>query len=324
MDLIRTLTLRQLQIFICAASHVSFARAAEELHLTQPAVSMQIRQLEDTIGLALFERVGRGLALTEAGERFTRHAMRILGELRDAEETLQSLSGAHAGSITVGLVSTAKYFAPKLLARYSEQFPAVDVRLVIGNRERLLKLLQDNGIDLAIMGRIPKGIDAVSEPLAPHPHVIIAPAHHALREAKRFDLHELRGEAFLLREAGSGTRAVAEEMFKHHLFQPAKVVTLGSNETIKQAVMAGMGVSLLSLHTLLLELRTGEIALLDVNGTPIARTWHIVHMASKRLSPACKMFRQFLLDNSALQLQADYDRFATTPATLAESRATPS
>lgn len=315
MDLIRTLTLRQLQIFISAATHVSFARAAEELHLTQPAVSMQIRQLQDTIGLELFERVGRGLALTEAGEKFTHHAMRILGELRDAEETLQALKGAHAGLITVGLVSTAKYFVPKLLARYSEQFPDVDIRFEIGNRESLFKLLQDNCIDLAIMGRVPNGMAAVPQLLAPHPHVMIGPAQHRLRDARRFDLHELRNEVFLLREPGSGTRAVAEEMFKHHLFQPAKVVTLGSNETIKQAVMAGMGVSLLSLHTLLLELRTGEIALLDVNGTPIARTWQIVHMASKHLSPACEMFRRFLLENAAFQLQADYANFLVTPLT---------
>lgn len=316
MDLIRTLTLRQLQIFLSAASHVSFARAAEELHLTQPAVSMQIKQMQDTIGLSLFERVGRGLALTEAGEKFAHHAMRILGELHDAEETLQALKGAHAGSITVGLVTTAKYFAPKLLARYSEQFPDVNVRFIVANRESLFKLLQDNGIDLAIMGRVPAGMDARSDLLAPHPHLIVAPAQHRLRDAKRFDLHELRNEVFLLREPGSGTRSVAEEMFKHHLFTPAKVVTLGSNETIKQAVIAGMGVSLLSLHTLLLELRTGEIALLDVNGTPIARTWQIVHMATKRLSPACEMFRRFLLDNAACQLHADYGGFVAAPARM--------
>lgn len=308
-DFIRSLTLRQLQIFASAASHVSFARTAEELHLTQPAVSMQIKQLEDTIGLQLFDRMGRGLALTEAGEKLVHHAMRILGELRDAEETLQSLKSANTGTITVGLISTAKYFAPKLLARYSEQFPGVDVRFVIGNREGLLKLLQDNGIDLAIMGRVPKELDAVSAALATHPHVIIAPAQHRLKDAKRFDMHELRHEAFLLREEGSGTRSVAEEMFKHHLFQPAKVVTLGSNESIKQAVMAGMGVSLLSLHTLLLELRTGEVCVLDVNGTPIIRTWHIVHMATKRLSPAGETFRRFMLDNTAEQLQADYSRY---------------
>ena len=312
MDFIRNLTLRQLQIFTSAASHVSFARTAEELHLTQPAVSMQIKQLEDTVGLPLFERRGRGLALTEAGEKLSHHAMRILGELRDAKETLESLKGANTGSITVGLISTAKYFAPKLLARYSEQFPEVDVRFVIGNRENLLKLLLDYGIDLAIMGRIPSDLDAVSEPLATHPHVIIAPANHPLRDARRFDMHELRKETFLLREQGSGTRTVAEEMFKHHLFQPAKAVTLGSNEAIKQAVMAGMGASLLSLHTLLLELRTGEISVLDVDGTPIMRTWHIVHMAAKRLSPACATFRSFMLDNTASQLQADYSRYFTS------------
>ena len=309
MDFVRSITLRQLQIFAVAARHQSFARTAEELYLSQPAVSMQVRQLEDMAGLPLFERVGRNLTLTEAGGKLAHHAERILGELRDAQETLQSLKGANSGSITVGLVSTAKYFAPKLLARYSELFPGVDVQLVIGNRENLLKLLQDNGIDLAIMGRTPKELDAVSEPLAHHPHVIIAPTQHPLRDAQRFDMHELRHETFLLRELGSGTRKVAEEMFKNHLFTPAKVMTLGSNESIKQAVMAGMGVSLLSLHTLLLELRTNEIALLDVNGTPIARSWHIVHMTSKHLSPSCLTFRRFLLENTAAQLQTDYSKY---------------
>ncbi|GLU32704.1 LysR family transcriptional regulator [Trinickia caryophylli] len=306
MNFVRSLTLRQLQIFIVASRHASFARAAEELHLTQPAISMQIRQLEDAIGMPLFERVARKLTLTEAGERLTHHASRILGEIKDAEDAMMSLQLADSGSIAVGIVSSATYFAPKLLALYSRQYPKVDVHFSVGNRESLLRLLQDNAIDLALMGRPPAELDTTVEPLAYHPQVVIAPSDHPLVGASRFDLQELRGDTFLLREPGSGTRMAAEEMFRQHLFTPAKIVTLGSNETIKQAVIAGMGVSLISLHTLQLELRTSELAILDVNGTPIERTWQVVHMRTKQLSPTCTLFRRFLLEHTAPYLEREY------------------
>ncbi|KND62439.1 Cys regulon transcriptional activator CysB [Candidatus Burkholderia verschuerenii] len=306
MNFVRSLTLRQLQIFVICTRCPSFARAAEELHLTQPAVSMQIKQLEDAAGLSLFERVARRLTLTEAGERLSHHANRILGEIKDAEDAMMSLTQADSGSIAVSIVSSATYFAPKLLALYSQQFPKVDVHFSVGNRETLLRHLQDNATDLAIMGRPPPELGTTAEPLATHPHVIIAPLSHPLRHAQRFDLHELAHDTFLLREPGSGTRAVTEHVFKQNLFVPSRSVTLGSNETIKQAVMAGMGVSLVSLHTLGLELRTGEIAVLDVNGTPVERTWQLVHSRSKQLSPTCLAFRRFLLEHAAPFLEDEY------------------
>lgn len=309
MNFVRTLTLRQLQIFVVAARHLSYARAAEELHLSPPAVSMQLRQLEDNVGLPLFERMGRGVSLTDAGEMLVHHALRVLGEIKDAEANLQSLLGAEVGTISVGLVSTAKYFMPKLLAKFSQEHPGVNVEFTVGNREVLLQRLQDNAIDLAVMGRIPLEIDAHAEPLATHPYVLIGPASHALSAARRFDLHELRHETFLLREEGSGSRRVAEEMFKNHLFQPARSISMGSNETIKQAVMAGMGISLISMHTLPLELKTGEVCLLDAIGTPIERTWYVVHMNSKRLLPAGQKFRAFLMDNASLSLRQDYGAY---------------
>jgi LysR family transcriptional regulator, low CO2-responsive transcriptional regulator len=313
-NFVRSVTLRQLQIFVIAARCPSFARAAEELHLTQPAVSMQIRQLEDAVGLPLFERVARRLTLTEAGERLSHHANRILGEIKDAEDAMMSLSQADSGSIAVSIVSSATYFAPKLLALYSQQFPKVDVHFSVGNRETLLRLLQDNATDLAIMGRPPPELGTTAEPLAAHPHVIVAPLSHPLRHATRFDLQELDGDTFLLREPGSGTRAVTEHVFRQNLFVPARSVTLGSNETIKQAVMAGMGVSLISLHTLSLELRTGEIAVLDVNGTPVERTWQLVHSRAKQLSPTCIAFRRFLLEHAAPFLEHEYARYITRRA----------
>ncbi len=316
MNFVRTLTLRQLQIFAVAARHLSYARAAEELHLTPPAVSMQLKQLEDNVGLPLFERLGRGVALTGAGEMLLHHALRILGEIKDAEASLQGLLGAEVGQLSVGLVSTAKYFMPRLLAQFAQRHPGVEVQFLVGNRESLLQKLQDNAIDLAVMGRTPGEIDAQAEPMASHPYVLIGPADHPLRNARRFDLHELRHETFLLREEGSGSRRVAEEMFRNHLFTPARTISMGSNETIKQAVMAGMGVSLISLHTLPLELKTSQVSVLDAVGTPIERTWYVVRMNSKRLLPAGQKFRNFLLDEAAPDLEAEFGRYLAARAAV--------
>jgi DNA-binding transcriptional LysR family regulator len=296
--MLRHLSLRQLTVFLEATRQMSFARAAESLHLTQPAISMQIRQLETAVGLPLFERIGKKLALTNAGELFRHHAARVLGELQDAEQALQAMKGLHSGQATVGLVSTAKYFAPKLLARFVERHPQVDIQFLVGNRETLINALRDNEIDFAVMGRPPEKLDATAEPIAQNPHMLVAHKSHRLVRARRFDFHELRNETFLMREPGSGTRLVMEGVFKQHLFTPQRIVTIGSNETVKQAVMAGMGVSLLSLHTLELELRTKEIGQLDVIGTPVMRSWHLVNMNAKKLSPAAAAFRRFLFEHT--------------------------
>jgi DNA-binding transcriptional LysR family regulator len=199
----------------------------------------------------------------------------------------------------------ARYFAPHLLARYSASHPGVEVNMVEGNRELLLRRLQDNAIDFALMGRPPEELETISEPLAMHPHVIVAPADHPLRDAASFDLQELRQENFLFRERGSGTRMVVEEMFRKHLFTPRSVMELGSIETIKQAVMAGMGVSLLSLHCLPLELRAGKLATLDVIGTPIMRTWYVVQRSTRRLCPAAQFARAFVLEHANAYLERE-------------------
>jgi len=306
MDFMRRLTLRQLQIFSVAARHVSFARTAEELHLSPPAISMQLRQLEENTGLPLFERLGRGLALTEAGRRLAFHVQRIMGQIKDAEADLQALITADKGVVSVGLVSTAQYFLPKLLTRFSQLYPGVEVQFLVGNRETLISMLQENSIDFAVTGRPPRDMDVESEPLAHHPYVIVASTEHRLCGASCFDLQELREDTFLLREVGSGSRNVAEEMIKEHLFTPARLVTLGSNETIKQAVIAGMGVGLISQHTLALELKSSALTILDVLGTPIDRAWHVVHMQNKRLSPACEKFRLYLLENTVSHLEREY------------------
>jgi DNA-binding transcriptional LysR family regulator len=304
--MLRHLTLRQLTVFLEATRQMSFARAAETLHLTQPAISMQIRQLETAVGLPLFERIGKKLALTQAGELFRHHAARVIGELQDAEQALTAVKGLHSGQATVGLVSTAKYFAPRLLAQFARHHPRLDVRFVVGNRESLINALRDNEIDFAVMGRPPEKLDATAEPVAQNPHMLVAHKGHRLTRARRFDFHELRNETFLMREPGSGTRLVMETVFKQHLFAPQRLVTLGSNEAVKQAVMAGLGVSLLSLQTLELELRTGEIGLLDVIGTPVMRSWHLVHMNGKLLSPTAAAFRQFLVEHTNAHLEATF------------------
>ncbi len=316
LNLLRNLTLRQLQIFAAAAQYESFARAAEVLHLTQPAVSMQIKQLEEATGLALFERVGRRIALTEAGAILSHHAKRILGDIKDADDAMRALASADGGTVSIGLVSTARYFVPRQISRYAERHPKVDIHFSIGKRDTLLRQLQDNAIDLAVMGRPSVELDAHCEPLAYNPHVIAASTTHPFVDAACFDLHELRHDTFLMREPGSDTASVANDMFRQHLFTPARTLALDSHETVKQAVAAGMGVSLLPLHTLRLELLAREVAILRVNGTPIDRVWHVVHMNAKQLSPACAAFRRFLIEKTGAWLEGQFADL-TPPAQVA-------
>jgi len=301
-QLSRRITLRQLEVFTEAARELNFSRVAETLHLTQPAISMQIRQLEQAVGLPLFEKVGRRKMLTEAGLLLQTHASRLLGELQDAEQSLQSLKGLTGGSVSIGLVSTTQYFAPWLLAAFAKEHPRIDVRFMVGNRETLVRRLQENQLDLAMMGRAPTEVDTVSEPLAQNPHVLVASVGHPFAQGRNIDMHALRHDTFLMREPGSGTRMMLEELFRAHLFKPAKLITLDSNETIKQAVMAGLGVSLLSLHALSLELRVGEIAVLDVLGLPMQRIWHLVQLRRRRLSPSAEAFRHFLIEQTQIVL----------------------
>ena len=308
-SILRYLSLRQLTVFLEATRQMSFARAAESLHLTQPAISMQIRQLEDVVGLPLFERIGKKLSLTQAGELLRHHAARAFGELQDAQQALDALKGLRSGRATVGIVSTAKYFAPKLFARFTRRHPQVDIRFLAGNREMLINALRDNEIDFAVMGRPPDRLEVQAEAIAENPHVLVAHKGHPLAKARRFDFQELRDDTFLMREPGSGTRLVMETMFQQHLFTPKRTVLLGSNETVKQAVMAGLGISLLSLHSLELELRSREISLLDVIGTPVLRNWHIVHLNAKKLPPAAAAFHAFLCTETRRHLDKTFERY---------------
>ena len=293
------LTLRQLRIFESVARQLSFSRAAEELHLTQPAVSMQVKQLEESVGLPLFEQIGKKIFLTEAGQEMYHHSRIIGQQLRDAEEALAMLKGVSTGRLNIAMLSTAKYFAPTLLAKFCKRYPGIQLRLSVNNRETLMRELADNAVEMAIMGRPPDTMNMVVEPFASNPHVVIAPPEHALAKAKRIPLERISKEVWLVRERGSGTRNLLERMFAENgLFLNADM-EMSSNETIKQAVMAGMGVSLLSIYTVLVELHSGRLATLNVAGTPLMREWCVVHREMKRLSPVALAFKEFMKNEAA-------------------------
>ena len=289
-------TLRQLQVFAAAAQHLSFARAAEELHLSAPAISMQIKELESVVGLLLFDRSGRTITLSTPGEYFLLHARRMLSALKDAEDTMGRLKGVQTGKLTLGMASTAKYFVPKLLAEFRREHPAIEFQLAIGNRRALVEMLKRNQVDLAIMGRPPRELDTRAEPFAPNPLVMIASPEHPLTHLSHVPPALLANEVFLVREIGSGTRASMNIFFKEKGIHPAVAMEVPSNEAIKQAVMANTGLSFLSLHTMRLEVGVGLIKLLEVDGLPLVRLWHIVNIRAKLLSPAAEALRYFVLE----------------------------
>ena len=290
----KNVTLRQLKIFEAVARHLSFSRAAEELHLTQPAVSMQVQALEDQAGLPLTEQAGKKVRLTAAGEEVARQARRIAEQLREAGEALAALKGVEAGRLKIGVVSTAKYFAPSLLAEFRRRHPGVEVQLMVHNRGTIVRLLAENEIDLAIMGTPPGEFETVAREFADHPLVFIAAPDHRLAQRRRIDPRQLAEETLLIREPGSGTRSALERFLVEHGVVAGKVMELGSNETIKQAVMAGLGISFISEHTIGLERSVGRLVRLNVNGTPLNRQWRLVHRTDKRLMPAAMAFVEFM------------------------------
>jgi len=290
-------SLRQLQVFATVARHLSFARAAEELHLSPPAVSMQVADLEATLEVPLFERAGRRVSLTTAGEYFLVHARRLLANLKDAEDTIERLKGVKTGRVTVGVQSTAKYFMPRLFAGFMREHPGVDLRLEVGNRQALSELLARNEVDIAVMGTPPRDIDFRVEPFAAHPLGVIAAPEHPLASLPHVPPSLLEREPFIVREQGSGTRAAMDRYFAEVRIKPAAIMTMGSNETIKQAVMANMGVAFLSLHTTGLEVANKLLAVLDVDGLPLVRRWQVVHVRARLLSPAAEAFRYHVLEH---------------------------
>ena len=283
---------------------------------------MQVKALEEQAGLPLFEQIGKKIFLTEAGKELHVRCRAVSDELRAAEEALKAMRGIEQGKLTVGIVSTGKYFVPQLLGRFLQAHPGVTFKLSVNNREVVLRELAENELDLAIMGRPPQNIDAVAESFAKHPHVVVAPPPHPLVAKRRIPLARVAEAPFLIREPGSGTRQLLERLFADHRLALKVAMEMASNETIKQAVMATMGIALLSAHTIGLELESGRLVVLDVVGLPIVREWHVAHLAGKRLSPAAQALKQFLLEEAWQYLPGQDARRAASRCTRVARRRT--
>ncbi len=309
-------TFRQLRVFSEVARHLSFARAAQVLHLTPPAVTMQVKELEGHVGMPLFERNGRKVALTTVGEYMLVYARKVLATLKDAEDAAARLQKLETGTLVIGMVSTAKYFLPHLLAEFRREHGRIDIRLAVSNREQLVKMLHANEVDIAIMGRPPKELATRAEPFAAHPHVFVAPVDHPLAHAGHVPAALLREYDFIVREQGSGTRAALEKFLADEHVELRVIMEMASNETIKQAVMAGMGLSFLSLHTIGLELSNQLMTVLDVEGAPVVRAWNVVHTQSKLLSPAAEAFRYFVLERGEAYLAESFPAHFMGPERL--------
>lgn len=288
-------TLRQLKVFEAVARLSSFSRAAEELHLTQPAVSTQVRKLEDHAGLPLFEQLGKKIHLTPAGAELLQCSREIIQKFQEAEEAMAQFKGVAGGRLKVSVISAGDYFFPSLLVEFAQRHPGVTLDFDVCNREELLGRLDANQTDLAVMVRPPEDLDTVAEPFAPHPYVIVAAPAHALARARRIPVARIASEPFVVREHGSDTWNSMREGFGAALSEVNIAMEIRSTETIKQAVAAGMGVSFLSAHTISRELRSGSLAVLDVQGFPLMLNWYVVHRRTKRLPPVAQAFKAFLM-----------------------------
>lgn len=292
----RPYTLKQIQTFLEVARQRSVSKAAERLFVTQPAVSMQIRQLEDAFGLALIEPMGRNIRLTHAGEAFLINAIAAMGQLKDLEAHMAEYVGLKKGRIDLAVVTTSKYFIPMLLVQFGKLFKDIEVKLRIDNRENILGLLARNEADLVVMGRAPAEIDCIATPFATNPMSIVAAPSHPLARRKNLPFSSLKDYSFVVREEGSGTRSAMERLFAQHKTQLRVEMEMPSNEVIKQAVMAGMGLSFLSLRTVRHELANGHIALLDIQEMPQVGHWYVTHLSHKKLSPVAQAFKGFLVE----------------------------
>ncbi len=294
----RPYTIKQIQTFIEVAKEKSISKAAENLFVTQPAISMQIKQLEEVFGLALIEPIGRNIQLTKAGLEFLERAQAATTELKDLEAAMAGHLNLGKGHIFLGIVSTTKYFVPMLLVEFRKLFPGIQVSLKIDNRENILAMLGRNEVDLVIMGRVPKEMDCIATPFATNPMAIVSGPTHPMSRRKQAKFSDLHDQEFVVREIGSGTRQAMERMFAFHQTKLNIAMEMPSNETIKQAVMAGMGLSFLSLRTVRHELASGHIVLLDIVGLPHIGHWYITHRSQKKLAPAAMAFKEFVIEQA--------------------------
>ena len=289
---------RQLRIFVAAAKHLNFTRAAEEVHISPPAISMQIKEIESHLGAPLFNREKKNMYLSPAGEYFLNHARHILQTLNEAEKVIGQLKGDQIEIIKVGIISTAQYFLPQILKMFREKYGEFKIILEIRNREQLIDLLRDGKIDIAIMGLVPKEIDTKIYVIANHPHVFVASANHSLSKLKKIDPQSLNDFDLITRESGSGTRAHMELFFQDNDIQPNIIMEMSSNESIKQSVIADLGISFVSQHTIASEIKDGVLKILDVKNTPILRKWHVVTLNPRSLTRSVELLKAFILSQS--------------------------
>ncbi len=294
---LRHATLHQLRIFHAVAQHNSFARAAEALHLSPPTLSLQVKQLSETVGQPLFEQLGKRIFLTAAGTTLTEACADIETRMEQLTQDLAALQGVERGSFKLAILTTVKYTVPKLLGGFCAAHPGIDVAMVVGNRENLLQRLANNQDDLYIMGQPPENLDLVCEDFADNPLVLVAPPSHPLAGKKRLSPQRLTNEPFIWRELGSGTRLTAERFLADKGITVKNRLEVGSNEAIKQTVAGGLGLAVLSATTVVSELALGELVQLDVQGFPLIRRWHVVYPRGKRLSAATLAFKQWLFDH---------------------------
>jgi DNA-binding transcriptional LysR family regulator len=294
---LRHATLHQLRIFHAVAQHNSFARAAEALHLSPPTLSLQVKQLAETVGQPLFEQLGKKIFLTAAGRTLAEACVDIEARMERLSEDLAALQGVERGSLKLAILTTVKYTVPRLLGGFCAAHPGIDVSMVVGNRENLLNRLAHNEDDLTIMGQPPAQMDLVCEDFANNPLVLVAPPGHPLVGKKRLSPQRLKNEPFILREPGSGTRLTTEKFFADQGIRLRNRLEVGSNEAIKQTVAGGLGLAVLSATTVVAELALGELVLLDVQGFPLIRRWHVIYPRGKRLSAAALAFKAWLFEH---------------------------
>ncbi len=295
------ITMRQLQVFESVARHLSFTRAAEELHLTQPAVSMQVKQLESMVDIALFEQLGKKVHLTEAGRTMVMHSCKMMAQLNEIERDINSLRGIDGGQLKICIASTVNYFATRLLSKFCDVYKSVGISLDVINREELIKRLEANQPDLVLMGQPPEELDVVAEAFMENPLIIIANPQHKLCGKKNIPLSAMASEVFVMREPGSGTRTAMKRVFRQYEVEPKFGVQLSSNETVKQSVEAGLGLAVVSAHTVDLELNAGRLVSLDVEHFPIMRKWFVAYRRGKKLSATAQIFLDFVLSEGGIQ-----------------------
>ncbi len=292
----RQATLHQLKVFEAVARHNSFTRAAEELFLTQPTVSMQVKQLAKAVGLPLFEQVGKRLYLTTAGKELFGTCKGLFDQLSEFESTIANLKGLKQGTLRLSVITTAKYIIPRLLGLFSQRYPGIDISLKVTNHERISERMLNNQDDIYVMSQLPSDFDLNVHPFLENPLVVLAPRSHPLVKEKNIPLKRLADELFIMREPGSGTRQAVKKLFDDHGITVKVKLDLGSNEAIKQAIAGGLGISVLSRHTLTSESMNHEIVVLDVEHFPILRHWYVVYPAGKQLSIVARTFFDYLMN----------------------------